>query len=232
MEQYKKMMSEISPSKDLIEDTKNKMKGGDFKMSKKSIIILAAALVLIIAAGAIIIPNITENSEVPYDGPLVFQDGAGAGAMQKLFFDPATTHEEMWTEAQVFSYLGSDFRPSFVPAGLSISPQSEYFIILTNDGTMAYGVFGAYYFEDGNEEMDAKRLSIAVSKDALPITCTIYPTDKSAEINGVSVKAGSVTNEFGTKLYADFIYNGIGYTVTGDNLSEKDFSDVVLSIIK
>lgn len=100
-----------------------------------------------------------------------------------------------------------------------------------------------YYNADGSEFMmsgytfsnpgTGAYLTVRFQKDRLPITDTKYlmDTEDTSTINGEDVVIG-YSKDLGT-YYSTFIYQGIGYELTGgQGISQDDFIKVIQSILQ
>jgi hypothetical protein len=183
------------------------------------------------------------------NGILNFIDSSVPSTSAKMFFDPKTTHEEEWTQEQVVKYLGRDVRPGYVPEVFLKEEQSEgttnQFIIMNNDGTVAYDNIG-YYYNGDPDDVSAPSLSVKVSKGKLPRDCVLYRSNNQTEsnINGHKLAVGyekiktdpsdesSGLQDSYDLYFSEFIYDGIGYRVVSERLPQEEFVKVLQSIFK
>ena len=166
--------------------------------------------------------------------------------------DPQTTYNEKWGLNQVIDYLGVDFRPEYIPAGLC-EPEGEqvWTVIFNNDGSrMPHSfTFGFRYRESFGDEYDPLRRSLEVktAKGERPFQCALHHTETEtlSNINGVDIIVGYTKLSYGPYIgeektpsgyydiyLAEFMYGGNGYYIRGENLSQEEFVSVLLSIIK
>jgi len=176
-------------------------------------------------------------------------------AVAPPYVDPATTYTKTWSLEQVNDYLGRDFRPGYVPNDLIEYADPYWTVIFNKDGTMIpfSSSFTLTYSENFNEEYDPlkRSLYIQVAKDSLPQQCSLYLTDTEApsNIDGTDIVVGyckmsygpytvtapgetSITAGYYDLYIAEFVYDGIGYCVRSENLTQKEFIEVLLSIVK
>ncbi|MCM1989043.1 DUF4367 domain-containing protein [Oceanirhabdus seepicola] len=144
-----------------------------------------------------------------------------------MYFDPKTTTERSLTQKEYIEYLGVDPRPSYMIAGLIEQPVDNLMIIKNKNGTMAYdnGYFN-YFSEDNN-----KVLTISTSKGGYPKNCALIATESESKsnINGIEVNVG---HSLDSMYVATFMYKGIGYEIESYNISQKEFINVLVSILQ
>ncbi len=258
-EGYTAFMNTRSPSPALINDVVSaagtKASTPSFAFRKYGA--LAACLVVIVAVVALWRINLSPTPLIPSSQPGAPADRPDdkiniipsymEAPMQKLYFDPDTTHEEAWTSQQMLDFLGRNPRPAAasIPADLTEYPSDTYFVILNNDGTMSYGNFLFSYEKEGGDPSaaDARNLLVSVSKDKLSPTCLRYLADEqtTSTINGhelaigqntqpVFDENGDITAEL-TVYRAEFLFDGLGYRVTGTNLTQDEFIAVLRGIV-
>jgi hypothetical protein len=167
---------------------------------------------------------------------------------KKFFFDPEKTYKENWTTERIIEYLGRDPRPCHVPEDLAGNEQNPQKIIFYNDGTVAYDNFhfGYNQITEADIRFEARTLSLEVSKERLPKADCFYIADneKVSNINGHEVSVGYCVMTYGPYdenknpsgyydvYFADFIHEGTGYRIRASNLSQEEFIDILLSIVK
>ena len=183
------------------------------------------------------------------NGTITFNDNASLNTA-KLYIDPLKTYREIWNESQVTEYLGTEFRPSYIPSGIKGSTGTpSWEVVFNNDGTIAYDTFGITYSENFIDEYNPQKrtLNIEVSKEKLPIQCAMYLNDEeiASDINGIKLAVGYCRMDYGPysekdktpagyyDVYvAEFMYKNIGYYVQSENLTQEEFINVLLSIVK
>lgn len=183
------------------------------------------------------------------NGVLNFIDSNVPQVSAKMYFDPEKTHEEQWTQEQVESYLGKDVRPGYLPEVFSAAEQdagtSPQFIIMNNDGTVAYDNIGYYYYADSDDPASAS-LEVKASKGKLPRDCVLYRSkeQKKSDINGHAIFVGHEKMQDMTVAdsgepaetydlyYAEFLYDGVGYRIVSKKLPQEEFVKVLISMVK
>jgi len=183
------------------------------------------------------------------NGVLNFIDADASSASAKLYFDPKTTHEEEWTQEKAVQYLGKDVRPGYLPEVFSKTEQTagktNQFIVMNNDGTVAYDNI-SYYYNGDPDDAGAPSLSVKVSKGKLPRDCVLYRSDNQAQsnINGHKLSVGyqkveaaprsegSQPAEYYDLYFSEFVYEGIGYRIVSERLTQAEFIKVLQSIVK
>jgi|GEM_PF-4868655 len=167
----------------------------------------------------------------------------------KLWFDPKTTHEEQWTQEQAVAYLGKDVQPEYLPEVFTKTEQTAgktpQFVIMNNDGTVAYDNI-SYYYNGDPDDANSPSLSVQASKGKLPRDCLLYRSkdQTKSNISGHEISVGhemlkdEVLTESGTPTgsydlyYAEFLYEGNGYRVVSRRLPQEEFVKVLLSLVK
>ncbi len=185
-------------------------------------------------------------------GELNFIQDAPSLDMAKIYIDPETTYKEEWNWEKIVDYMGVDFRPQYIPEDLYDGDEDGLWkVYFNNDGSMAYATFHLWYLSDYPEDNPFlnRELRIEVEKGGLPIQCALYMTDKetSSNINGVEIAVGHRSMSYGPYVgegegktpagyydvyIAEFMHNNIGYHITSDNLTQEEFINVLLSIVK
>lgn len=183
------------------------------------------------------------------NGVLNFMEPDLPRTSAKMYFDPEKTHEEQWTQGQVETYLGKDVRPDYLPAVFTKTEQeaedSPHFVIMNNDGTVAYDNISYYYYANPDDAGSAS-LSVQASKGKLPRDCVLYRAkdQKKSDINGHEISVGhekikdvpdkdsGEPAETYDLYYAEFLYDGIGYRIVSKKLPQEEFVKVLLSVVK
>lgn len=235
---------------------------------------VAACLIIVVAIFAL--PELSINPENPFkingliegqhSSRIVFGDGeygelnfvsvdvlSASGAPP--YIDPAKSYEEQWSVERVIEYLGTDFRPQYVPDDLheyrDDGVEPFWTVVFNNDGTAVpfFFSFGATYSESFDEAYDPLRrsLHIQAAKGSLPLRCALYTTetDTPSNIRGNEVSVGYCKTDYGpytgeektpagyVDVYiAEFMYNDVGYYIESHNLTQEEFANVLWSIIK
>jgi hypothetical protein len=172
----------------------------------------------------------------------------------RLFIDPEATYRETWGWEKAIGYLGADFCPGWLPEGLrgqNTTDDLSWEVILNNDGTPFLVDFTLHYSEVFDDEYDPLRrcVFITAAKNAVPFRCYLISTDKiPSMIHGVEVTAGHKKMPYGPftvtppgqantpagyyDLYiAEFVVDGIGYSIRSNNLTQEEFIHVLCSVL-
>lgn len=183
------------------------------------------------------------------DGVLNFIDSNVPQTGAKLYFDPKTTHEEQWTQEQMVKYLGKDVRPGYLPSVFTKTEQTAgktpQFIVMNNDGTVAYDNI-SYYYNGDPDDVSSPSLTVQASKGRLPRDCVLYRSSNQTKssINGHEISVGheeqkeEIPAESGAQTgsydlyFAEFLYEGIGYRVVSHRLPQEEFIKVLMSMVK
>ncbi len=242
---YQSMAEQIMPDNGLIEKTKEKMLRGKTRTrwEKRTVACGVAAACVCVAAlvGIFTLGGGKGANSMRINIIEAYEEGM----MAKLYFDPATTHEEVWSRDQMLEYLGRDPMPAVVPQDLTLDEQMEYFVVLNNDGTMNYGSFPFSYSAAGEWTEESRTLFITVAKGELSPTCIRYLEDEQtkSEINGnplaigheavpVWGEDGQPTEKVVQEYRAEFLYDGLGYRLTARNLTQEEFIVALESILQ
>ncbi|KPU45772.1 hypothetical protein OXPF_10070 [Oxobacter pfennigii] len=234
---YNSMNEQIVPDVQLIKETKERISNSEKRKWNHKVDVRTAAVVACLCLTVIIGLWGRQGSNTQIH---IIEFSSYGEINQKLYFDPETTHEEKWTEAQVLEYFGRNPVPAKSFNGLEYQPQNDFYVILNNDGTMNYDNFLYNYSEAGEWTSRTKDLSVAVSKGRLSPTCVRYLEDEKtrSEINGVpltivrmpiAIDQNGNTSE---RYLAEFMYKGLGYRVTANNLTQKEFIAVLDLILE
>jgi len=151
----------------------------------------------------------------------------------KIYLDPEETYSQDLTFEELCEYYGRNPLPEFIPEDLAFSdPESDYSIVYFNDGEIAFDVTPfSYYSADYS-----RSLHLEVSKGQLPaLDYGIAGESVKSYVDGVEVILGNAVYTYAdnstiTVYSAEFLYQGIGYFLCSDNLTEEEFLDVLHSI--
>jgi hypothetical protein len=154
----------------------------------------------------------------------------------RIYLDPEETYAQKLTFDELCEYYGRNPLPGFVPEDLTFSAAdteyTEYSIFYFNNGDIAFDVTPFSY-----DSADFSRsLHLEVSKGRLPARDYGTPGDPvKSYIDGVEMILGNAVYTYAdnstiTVYSAEFLYQGIGYFISSDNLTEKEFLDVLHSI--
>lgn len=159
--------------------------------------------------------------------------------------------KESWDNEEIFEYLGlspiSILIPPDLAADLPENTPANQVVIFNKDDKIAYDTFHYTYFEPQlTKEINPSRrvLKVSVSKDKYPCDCELYMKEDSLTsiVNGNEVKLGVSKQAFEfdenekptayfSRYVGEFMLNDVGYRVIADNLTQKEFTDVVYSIV-
>lgn len=173
------------------------------------------------------------------------------------YFNPDSAHLEQWDTEQVIDYLGAAFIPSFIPDDLKLYQDSynDVFISEYTDNTMYWTVayeedsiifdnFGIYYsnsFEDTYDPL-RRKLFVEVSKNKIPQADVIYNYDATeiSKIKDYELTVGLYKMPYyegnsepaghSEKYIAEFTIHNVGYRIISENLTQKEFIQVLLSM--
>ena len=181
-------------------------------------------------------------------GELHFVPTDGYTADTSLYFDAETMEEHLYDEQQMIAYLGRDFRPAYVPEDLRALEDDPAWKVVTwkENGETVHENFSVTYQENFLDTYQPLRRQVRVeaAKGKLPTQCAIYHTDDKqiSTIKGVPVEVTYTEMEHGpyTKDHqpagthpvyrASLVYDGIGYIVHGENITQEEFINVLCSL--
>ena len=180
-------------------------------------------------------------------GELHFTPADAYAADTSLYFDEQTMEEHVYNQAQMMAYLGRDFRPSYVPEDLQQEDgQTWKVVIRKDDGSTVHENFSVTYQENFLDTYQPLRRQVRVeaAKDRLPTQCAVYQADDArisiikgtpVEVTCTELGYGPYTRDHqpaGTYVVyrAMFIYDGIGYVVHGENITQEEFIRVLCSL--
>ena len=140
------------------------------------------------------------------------------------------------TDGEFLNYYGVSFGISKALPALKLQPQNP----AKSNGVFKSSGRGTYYdrhtfvfANDGN----AQRIDITLSKTAYYPGLTAGTDERNAqpkqsELSGFAVTIFQYTGEDGsTCFYTEFLNNGIAYCITSYNLSQKDYTAALTSVI-
>lgn len=180
-------------------------------------------------------------------GELHFDSTDVSMADASLYFDDETMEEHFYNEQQMIAYLGRDFRPSYVPEDLQREDGQTWKVVAwKEDGKTVHENFSVTYQENFLDTYQPLRRQVRIeaAKGKLPTQCAVYHAD-GAQISNIKGTPVEVTyTELGYGPYtqdhqpagtytvyrAMFIYDGIGYIVHGENITQEEFIRVLCSL--
>ncbi|WMJ24117.1 hypothetical protein RBG61_05485 [Paludicola sp. MB14-C6] len=161
------------------------------------------------------------------------------------FFKPDFTD---WTQEQYFKYLGRDPRPTEIPLDLSLTNldhDSKLKLIVHKDGTVANdNITFTYCAKDDKKAVVHRQLQITTGKDKIPKSELLFYFDKenASEIKDIPINVGyqskTLLNEKKEPIktydvyFTQFLYKDIGYYMETQCLTQEEFINILLSIIK
>lgn len=193
-------------------------------------------------------PNVDTPSKPPVENPSTppVENPNGDNNIQHLFTgnkilskisaapkyrDPKEHHKEFWTEAQIIEYLGVNLAAlSNMPNDLTYAQRGDFRILFHNNGEIVEDHQAFVYKGENN-----RKVEVLVSKIATPYDY-IYNlgTDDKTSVGGSEVLFGVQPNSKDSSkydfFYADFVDGGLYYRVKADNLTPKEFYEIVKGI--
>ena len=185
------------------------------------------------------------------EGELHFNDGAAS--IPSFKFSGQGLEPLPMTQEEFFDYLGRDPRPASLPEDLTVhTPDDSESVTLYRDAEgNAVNECVTYTFEaplpDGVDyEPTQRRLTLNVAKGILPARDYLFLAEGTADSNigGTPLTVTRSVMTYGPydpethepagsyELYsAEFLYNGVGYFLYSDNLTQQEFVDILCSIL-
>ena len=172
----------------------------------------------------------------------------------RLYYDPELYDYAHWDQESANRYYGKDLTPAYIPDGLTLSPLGGEWITDKEGNTKEDTVYlGCYhdYHEDGSPKLTEdvfarKGLAITASKIGLLNDCIYVLEDETltSDIGSVPVTFGYRSMSYGPydpethepsgfyDLYtADFVHEGIEYSIVSEQLPLEELVKVTASII-
>ena len=133
------------------------------------------------------------------------------------------------TEAELREYYGTEFVPE-VPEDLAGLRREEHLGIYRRDGGT-----GEIYHDEQRltwvTEDETRGVAVTVRKDRLPYQFFALLTQEEMEVSVIrDVEVSIGQTEYGTWL-AEFLYNGVGFRVAADGLTQDELVAVIVSLL-
>jgi hypothetical protein len=218
---------------------------------------MAACLVLIISA-AVILPSIDKNTGTPgHVNPVQTIDNStdGTGLISSSLNSASVSLHinELAKEPSFDSYgiclLADDFVPMTYDESVDyygVSIPIEEILPNLKRQEQNYGIYkdksrGVYYdinaFSFFSED-SSQKLTVALRKGRKPYSSfnEAYNHElKQSKVNGVDMIIAHYTNDFDDvgvdEYYAEFMFNGNGYSIYAKNTSKEDFVKVLSALV-
>lgn len=244
LKEYKNINEKIRIPDGLKEDTVSLMREGRPVRRHTAFTYAAAVLAGIVILGAlsfqikqrtgndIMISDALDENSVKEQvelskGSMYFQNISGEFSSPGLNLGVMDGQQISINEEDYFAYLGKNPLPSYIPKGMVKQDSGEQLLTKKEDGTYAEDIFSIKYVKDNESTMEIilSAQGIPEGEDAKELTGNV--------VNGVELKAAY----YGTKpeemvFLAYFQADGIGYKIKSRGISQEEFIQVILSIIK
>lgn len=248
---YRAAVNEIKPDEKILKELKLKMKDKQpvkAGMSRYRLVLISAAAVIVIAFALQSTGLIGRHEAIQLKpgSTIALSNGKGSiyvnktgGKMSAKIFIPQDAYSKDYTLDQLSELLGRSPLPE-MPKGFKAD------VIKTNvtfDSKGKILFMSSIIYSTDTENPEAPSIEIKLNKDQLPPRDLIY-VSKPVEsvINGTKVTIGAavVADKFDNsgkpaasyELYsAQFIYNGIGYDITGKRVSGQEFIKLIEDIL-
>lgn len=185
------------------------------------------------------------------EGELHFSDSSSFSSALRFSYEGST--EVSLTQEEFFGYLGFDPRPTSLPADLTVHNPDNFEAVTLYRDTEGNPVHECvtYTYEaplpDGVDyEPTQRRLTLNVAKGRIPARDYNFLAEGTTDSNigGTPLVVARSEMTYGPydpethepagsyDLYsAEFLYNGVGYFVFSDNLTQQEFVDILCSIL-
>ncbi len=190
------------------------------------------------------------NSEIFYFAPLPPE----SVELKVNFDDNIGTRKEQITFNEAVSYIGHDFRPTYVPSDLQcildFDKSHVFELVYDPDNSVAYDVFTITYEEDfKSSDPLEKLLSIQISKqqpvgDSLPISNSTFVQsvvgNTCIELGEAEISYGpyietsdkiSIPAGYSQVFISRFFVDGVFYRITAQNIDRTEFIKIISSIV-
>lgn len=137
-----------------------------------------------------------------------------------------------WDIQQVINYFGKDVQLKELPKGMNpLSSNNLQHVYVDEGGYIICDNITYYYQKEGKGKRDPSTITIIVSKGKLPVMDVgdKFRQNEMTKVNGVSFQFGYTEKG---ECVATFLVDEVGYNIKGQNVKQKDFIDIVNSIIK
>lgn len=137
----------------------------------------------------------------------------------------------VWSYSQVCEYIGKDIKLKYVPKNLKDSNLNDVqTVYIDTNGNVVYDNINLTYSEEISNS-EAPYLTVIMSKGKLPTTDEVFLDDNDtlSNIGNINVKIKCISNDF---YSAELEYDGIGYLIKSSEITQKDFINVLLSIVE
>ncbi len=131
------------------------------------------------------------------------------------------------TRDEMVAYYGVDYIPD-VPSDIK-AWEDERVGIFKKDGGTGEVYWDADILNYSNEDF-TRNVHLEVKKGSPVVQDCFYfnGTEEKSVINNVEVLIGKTDNGY---YYAEFMYNGVGFLLNADGVTEDEFVSIVLSIV-
>ena len=169
-------------------------------------------------------------------------DSKGAG---KPYFDPDTTYRETWTAAEAEAYIGRSLTPHYLLPGLSRAGSGGATVVRNNDGSLACDIVVESY-RSQTEGYDPLQKTFTVRATRLfttPGYLIGWPEgDQGQTVLGeTAIRLGHQTVAYynggeepagyTNRYVAEFSVGGAQFQVVSNNLSQREFLAMALSLL-
>lgn len=184
-------------------------------------------------------------------GELHFSESESGSPARKTVMDE-NAEQVTLTPDEYLAYLGRDPRPAWLPADLTVQSPAEgspRILYRSREGDSICECFSYTFSEplpDGIAyDPTQRRLTMEVARDAVPLRDYgfLQEEETASYIGGVPLSVGRAVMTYGPydaethapagsyDVYtAEFVYDGIGYFLYSDNLTQQEFIKILCSL--
>lgn len=148
--------------------------------------------------------------------------------------------EKLYTFEEAKAYFSVDILPKKLPQGMSLIVKN-YPVYFNADSTVNYDLTWFSYADDNTDLLIDRYVGIYASKEGFRYRHYFNGNEKVSEINGIEMLVGRFEapyfDENGNResyvtYISEFEYEGISITVIADYITEKEFTNILQSMIK
>lgn len=224
-----KLLDAIGEIDDSLVDGASAPKSRAVRFPKRKIISLVAAV------ACIVIITIVGILQFSGDTNIHINVITGEIGTSPYYFDPEKHHEVEMSNSKIIKYYGKDFSTLIPLDGFEYLDDRVHTVLVQNsDDTIVRDALSFIYVDTDDS---SRLIMISLSKVNLPYhTQYQFKTSNTSNISDKEIliagkKHGNSNTNYDL-LIADFSHNGANYRVKADNLSNKEFENVLENILK
>lgn len=231
--EYIKAIEKISVSEEKMLEISEKIQ---VNKTRKSIVLNKYKLIVAVVSIIIIlyVSNIHFNRNISnttkyislQNGKFFFNKVKSFDLQEAKIKLPEDAIEVTWSFEKVKDYFKKDFSLIYIPPTIKDNNLEESVsVYVDKSGDVIFDNI-TYYYGDFNTH----GFILTISKE-MPLNDEVFLTNKTrmSQINNTNILILEINSEH---YYASFLYDGIGYTITSNGISQPQFIKVLQSIIE